>query len=49
MGVAATPNYKRVLIGHTRKGRSLGASFRNTLITTPSSLAKMLPMSFRVR
>ena len=41
-------NAKRVLIGHTRKGRSLGAPIRNALITTPSTLAIMRTMSFIV-
>ena len=39
---------KRVLIKHTGKGRSLGALIRNILITGPSTLAVMLPMSFIV-
>ena len=42
------PNIKMMLIGYTRKERSLAAPIRNGLITTPSMLATMLPMSFVV-
>ena len=47
-GVAATPIIKSVLIGHMEKERRLGAPIRNVLITTPSTLTIMLPMSFMV-
>ena len=41
-------NIKRVLVGHSWKGRSLMAVIRNVLITMPSTLTVMLPMSFIV-
>ena len=47
-GVAATPIIKSVLIGHMGKRRSLGAPIRNVLITTPSTLTIMLPITFMV-